>query len=197
MTTTDIPMAYVPTKMPPWRESREQLQARIPGWGADLDPADRPAVPRLQYKDDLTGAHWDFPEQQPNGQKRERSIEHAFVTPVFGTAQPLKGLSGIIRRIAYARFSEGRAAHWLLLIAGDRVDAMESHLMSLLRLHPDNPITETGVRAELTHGGASSRSGKNRADTRHQLLDPLIVVGPWVAAFGAAVVGAKALARRR
>ena len=47
------------------------------------------------------------------------------MTPVFGTAQPLHGLSGAIRRLAYARFSEGRLAHWLLLVAGDRVDAWE------------------------------------------------------------------------
>ncbi|MEN3344934.1 MAG: hypothetical protein V7635_1510, partial [Arthrobacter sp.] len=28
------------------RESSEELRDRIPGWGADLDPKDRPAVPR-------------------------------------------------------------------------------------------------------------------------------------------------------
>src|SRR5215203_7484466 len=111
----DIPIAYVPDQ-PRMRETPDQLRARIPGWGADLDPADRPSHPKLQYAPDTTGAHWDFPERQPERWPRERSIEHAFVTPVFGTAQPPKGLSGVIRRYSYARFSEGRAAHWLLLI---------------------------------------------------------------------------------
>src|SRR3712207_6857691 len=92
MSESDIPSAYVRDKRTP-PPSREELRARIPGWGADLDPADRPSYPRLQYPAD-TGAHWDFPERQPGGEGRERSIEHAFVTPVFGTAQPLSGLSG-------------------------------------------------------------------------------------------------------
>src|SRR5919205_318302 len=157
MTDPDIPSAYVREKRTP-PPSREELRARIPGWGADVDPADRPSHPKLQPGAD-TGAHWDFPERQPGAEGREHSIEHAFVTPVFGTAQPLHGASGAIRRLAYARFSEGRLAHWLLLLAGDRVDAWESHLRSFATAHPDNPVTETGVRAELTRHGLSSRLG--------------------------------------
>src|SRR3712207_1737638 len=89
----DVPSAYVRDKRtaPP---SRDELRARIPGWGADLDPADRPGYPKLNYAPDTTGAHWDFPERQPEKQPRERSIEHAFLTPGFGTAQPLRGLPG-------------------------------------------------------------------------------------------------------
>ena len=44
----DIPIAYVPDQ-PRMRETPEQLRARIPGWGADLDPADRPSHPKLRY----------------------------------------------------------------------------------------------------------------------------------------------------
>jgi len=98
--------------------------------------------------------------------------------PVFGTAQPLHGLSGKIRRYSYERFSEGRAAHWLLLIAADRVDAGEAHLRSLLTLRPDNPITETGILSEPRRHPIASRRG--RVDVRHQVLDPLIVGGPWI-----------------
>ena len=187
-------MAYTPHK-PPIAESSEELRARIPGWGADLDPKDRPSVPKLQFQEDLSGAHWEFPDRQPEKWPRERSIEHKFLTPVFGTAQPPKGLSGAIRRFSYARYSEGRAAHWLLLVLADRVDAWEEHLASLLTLHPDNPITETGIKAEFTHHGVSSRLGHNRADLKHQPLDPIIVAGPWVAAAGAAVAGGRALVR--
>jgi hypothetical protein len=186
----DVPSAYVRDKRTP-APSREELRARIPGWGADLDPADRPSYPKLQYPADA-GAHWEFPERQPGGEGRERSIEHAFVTPVFGTAQPLHGVSGAIRRLAYDRFSEGRLAHWLLLIVGDRVDAWGSHLRSFASLHPDNPVTETGVRAELTASG-TARSG--RSDRRHQLLDPVVVAGPWVAGAGVAVLGARRVVR--
>src|SRR5215210_8185003 len=190
--TDDIPIAYVPD-LPRMRETPEELRARIPGWGTDLDPADRPSHPKLQYAPESTGAHWRFPDRQPGAEGRERSIEHAFVTPVFGTAQPLHGPSGAIRRLAYARYSEGRLAHWLLLVAGDRVDAWGSHLRSAASLHPDNPVTETGVRAELSARG-TSRSG--RSDRRHHLLDPVIVGGPWVAAVGVAVLGARRLVQR-
>ena len=187
-------MTYTPHK-PPIAESPAELRARIPGWGVDSDPSDRPSVPKLQFQKDLTGAHWEFPDRQPEKWPRERSIEHKFLTPVFGTAQPPKGLSGVIRRFSYARYSEGRAAHWLLLMLADRVDAVEEHLKSFATLRPDNPITQTGIKAEFTHHGLSSRIGRKRTDLVHQPLDPVIVAGPWVAAAGAAVAGGRALVR--
>jgi hypothetical protein len=189
-------MTYIAEK-PPLAESTDELRARIPGWGADLDPNDRPAVPQEVLIEDRTGAHWEFPERQPELWPRERSIEHGMLTPVFGTTCPPKGLSGAIRKFAYARFSEGRAAHWLLLLLGDRVDAWESHLRSLLTLHPDNPVTETGVLSELTHHGWSSRVGRKRSDTNHQWLDPIIVAGPWVASGVVVWKGLRRLRPRR
>jgi len=187
-------MAYTPHK-PPLAESPDQLRARIPGWGADLDPADRPSVPKLAFQEDLTGAHWEFPDRQPEKWPRERSIEHKFLTPVFGTAQPPSGLVGAIRKFSYAQYSEGRAAHWLLLILADRVDAWEHHVRSLGTLRPDNPITQTGVLSEFSHHGVASRLGQKRADVKHQWLDPIIVGAPWVGAAGAAVSQARKLAR--
>jgi hypothetical protein len=187
-------MAYTPHK-PPLAEPIERLRERIPGWGADLDPKDRPSYPKLQFQDDLTGAHWDFPERQPEKWPRERSIEHKFLTPVFGTAQPPTGVSGAIRKLSYARYSEGRAAHWLLLMLADRVDAWENHLKSFATLRPDNPITETGVRSEFTHHGLKSRIGTKRTDLVHQPLDPIIIAGPWVAAAGTAYAGARKLVK--
>jgi hypothetical protein len=186
-------MTYTPQK-PPIAESSEQLRNRIPGWGVDLDPKDRPSVPKLQFQEDFTGAHWEFPERQPERYPRERSVEHGMLTPVFGTAQPPSGVSGAIRRYAY-HYSEGRTAHWLLLIFADRVDAWEHHLKSLLTLHPDNPITETGVKAEFTHHGMRSRFGLHRTDLKHQPLDPVIVAGPWIAAAGAVYAGARTVAK--
>lgn len=203
MTTSDsatsYPPGFDPEKMtytaakPPLPETTEQLRARIPGWGVDLDPVDRPSHPKLRYQQNLSGAHWEFPERQPETRPRERSLEHAFLTPVFGTAQPPKGLSGAIRKLSYRRFSEGRAAHWLLLVLADRVDAVESHLGSFLTARPDNPVTESGVLAEFRNHPVSSRAG--RVDVRHQVLDPVLVGGPWVLAAGAAVVGARRLLR--
>jgi len=184
-------MAYTADK-PPLPETPEQLRARIPGWGADLDPADRPAVPRERFDPAASGAHWDFPDRQPELQPRERSIEHAFLPPVFGTTAPLKGLSGVLRRYSYARYSEARAAHWLILLGADRVDAWESHLRSFATLRPDNPITQTGVLSERRRHGIASRRAAGRADHVHQALDPVIVVGPWVVG---ALVAARAARR--
>jgi hypothetical protein len=160
--------------------SSDELRARIPGWGADLDHADRPSVPRLRFDPAATGAHWELPEQQLEHRPRERSIEHQRLTPVFGTSTPPRALSGIVRRYAYRRYSEGRAAHWLLLLAADRVDAVESHLESFVTLRPDNPFTETGIRSEFTHNGWKARVGTTRIDNSHTWIDPIVVVGPWV-----------------
>jgi hypothetical protein len=184
-------MAYT-SERPAATESSEQLRARIPGWGADLDPSVRPAVPKEVYNAHPYGAVWDFPERQPEHWPRERSIEHAFVTPVFGTSCPPRGVSGAIRKFAYRRYSEGRAAHWLLLLGADRVDTFGSTIRSFATRHPDNPIAETGIKAELTYHGIRSRRGQNRADLIHQPLDLVIVGWPWIAA---AVLGLRTVRR--
>ena len=164
----------------PIAESTADLRVRIPGWGVDLDPADRPSTPR-----ETVPAREDHPDtetapRQVEKWPRERSIEHRELTPVFGTSTPPKGFSGIMRKRAYARYSEARAAHWLLLLAADRVDSVESALRSIVTRRPDNHLTETGVLAEIRYHGLASRRGQRRADVRHQLLDPIIVAGPWV-----------------
>lgn len=187
-------MAYTAEKSQP-RESSDELRARIPGWGADLDAKDRPAFPREVFDPAASGAHWTFPERQPEKRPRERSIEHKFLTPVFGTAQPLKGLSGAIRKYAYARYSEGRAAHWLLLMAADRVDVAESRVSAIVQLKPDNPVTETGVLGEFRRGGIASRFGRNRTDVHHTWMDPLLIAAPYLLAGWAAVRTVRRLRR--
>lgn len=173
-------MAYTAEK-PPLARSSEELRRTIHGWGVDLDPKDRPAVPKERFDPAGTGAHWDFPERQPERRPRERTPEHKFLTPVFGTSCPPKGLSGVIRRYAY-KYSEGRLAHWLLLVGADRVDVLESRLTGALRGRPDNPITESGLPSEWKRHGLRSRRGQHRADLMHQPLDLLITAAPWVAA---------------
>jgi hypothetical protein len=75
------------------------------------------------------------------------------------------------------------------------VDAIEAHVASFAPTRPDNPITEPGVKGELTHDGWSSRVGTGRSDVRHHVLDPVLVAGPWLAAAGAVVVGGRRLVR--
>ena len=186
-------MPYTAAK-PPLPESSEQLRARIPGWGVDLDPRDRPSVPREWLAPD---ARSEFPERQQERRPRERSIEHETLPPVFGTTYPPKGLSGLVRRYAYGSFSEGRAAHWLLLLAADRIDVAESRVQAILAGEPDNPITELGIRSEFTHHGLSSRAGRGRADLKHVPLDPRVVGAPLVAAGAVAYAVIRSRRRKR
>ena len=184
--------------------STEELRTRIPGWGADLDPANRPSFPREQPSIP-TGAHWDLPEQQNHDDgRREKSVEHERLTPVYGTAQPLHGLAGRIRRMAYDRYSEGQTAHWLLLVIGDRVDAASAHVRSLASTRPDDPITLTGVLGERHRHPIASRFRRGRVDLKHTWMDPLLVLGPWLVACGgvfllvrAGVRGVSAMGSRR
>ena len=184
MTTSTTAPTTVPDTStgtgPAMRPTPDELRARIPGWGVDSDPRDRPSVPRLQFDPQRAGAHWDEPERQPERWPRERSIEHADLTPVFGTSCPPHGVSGAMRRLSYRRYSEARAAHWLLLLAADRVDAAGSHLAALARLRPD-PLA-SGLRSELSGHGIRSRRGVRRSDVKHQWLDPLVVLWPWLVA---------------
>jgi hypothetical protein len=176
-------MAYTAEK-PRLTPDSKELREKIPGWGVDLDPAQRPAVPKERFNPGGTGAHWDFPERQVERWPREKTPEHKFLTPVFGTSCPPKGLSGAIRRYAYT-FSEGRLAHWLLLMGADRVDVLESRVQGLLSGQPDEPLTEAGLPSEFRRRGLQSRLGQHRADVNHQPLDLLITAAPWLAVAGA------------
>lgn len=187
-------MPYTREK-PSTARSSDELRQAIPGWGVDLDPRDRPAVPKENFIGNATGAHWDFPERQPELWPRERSIEHGMLPPVFGTSCPPRGLSGIIRRFAY-RYGEGTSAHWLLLMGADRVDVVEHRVMGLLTGRPDNPFTESGIATELRHG-VSSRRGQHRSDLMHQSLDPVIQVATWAAVATLAYGAARLISRAR
>jgi hypothetical protein len=148
----------------------------------------------------VTGAHWDLPEQQHDPGDRERSVEHLRLTPVFGTAQPLQGVAGALRRYAYDTYSEGQAAHWLLLVAADRVDAGMAHVASMVTRRPVNPITESGVLGETSRHPLGSRWGRGRIDLKHGWMDPLLVLGPWVLATIVVVTGVRGISgllRRR
>jgi len=99
----------------------------IQGWGADLDPKNRPAVPKERTPPRLENpprAPLDF---QPVRVEILYSVERPGITPVFGTATPPSGLSGVIRRRAF-RHSENDLRHWLMLLFADRVNVVEGLL---------------------------------------------------------------------
>lgn len=133
---------------------------RPAGWGVDLAPRDRPAVPKERQPARLDGVHWNVPEQQPQRVEVLSSVERPGITPVFGTTQPPRGLSGSVRRFAF-RFSENDLRHWLLLLAADRIDMGEGLLADLHAGRVPNVPAEAGLRAELRHNprGAARKAG--------------------------------------
>jgi hypothetical protein len=133
----------------------EALRPRPEGWGADLDPHDRPAVPKERMPARLEGVHWEHPAQQPQHVKVLSSVERPGITPVFGTSAPPSGLSGALRGVAFG-YSESDLRHWLLLLLADRINVGEGLVADLARGHVPNILGEMGWRAELKHNPAGA-----------------------------------------
>ncbi|QRN97810.1 hypothetical protein JRI60_01620 [Archangium violaceum] len=106
----------------------EQVHRQIPGWGVDGDPKKRPGVPMLLKPEVREGAHWEAPERQrlPDVPVLKRA-ELKELTATFSTAVPPRGLSGVLRRVAYG-IPEHLVRHVMLLLVADRVDVVESRL---------------------------------------------------------------------
>jgi hypothetical protein len=111
-------------------QARQHLDR--PVVGADLPKEERPGVPMERETRPLTPT---APERFEH-MRRRRGLTHRAelrsMTPVFGTAQPLHGLSGLLRRVAYST-RETRARHWMLLLAADRVDVLEHRVGKLVK----------------------------------------------------------------
>ena len=93
-----------------------------PARGIDRDPARRPGVPaeRPPQSPPHTQAASIRQDGRPSGVTESRTL-------VFGTAQPPRGLSGRLRRVAYG-IPDHFARHWMLLIFADRVDVVEHRM---------------------------------------------------------------------
>lgn len=110
----------------------ETIQRGLPpkrssAWGADREPGSRPGVPMETLPPHaLPGSDEPSPPQQV---ERTRVFKDPLkmLPPVFGTAEPPKALSGLIRRLAY-RYPDHLTRRWMLLLLADRVDVME-HMM--------------------------------------------------------------------
>ncbi len=113
------------------REGMLGRPRRVPGQGVDEAPEERPGVPREHPAKPDPGAHWESPQRQLVGLG---VLEHTGIdrpTPVYGTAEPPRLLSGILRRLAYG-IPDHRTPHWLLLMAADRVDVLEHRVASVV-----------------------------------------------------------------
>lgn len=132
-----------------------ELERRIPGWGSDLDPARRPAVPKERTPPRDLAVHWSEPDQQYPDTGILQSKERSRMSRVYGTSVPdRQGLvSGPLRWLAF-RFSEADLRHWLVLLAADRVDMVEGVFEDLFRGKVPNVFAELGWKAEFRHAPA-------------------------------------------
>ena len=102
---------------------------------------------RRRFAEDRAGFTWERPTQQPGYENILHSNERPDVTRVFGTSAPLSGVSGMIRRCAF-HYSEGRFAHWALLLVADRVNMIEGFASDLCRGHAAQCVTDRGLKAK-------------------------------------------------
>ena len=140
---------------------------QVNGWGADLDPGNRPAVPMERTPPRLPNVHWDQPSPQEVRVRVLHSTERPGITPVFGTTLPPSGLSGMMRELAF-KYSENDLRHWLILLAADRVNVGEGILSDLAHGHIPNLFAEMGGPAEWRY---------NRAGFMRKALVASAVVG--------------------
>ncbi|HEY8356672.1 MAG TPA: hypothetical protein VIL30_04345 [Ramlibacter sp.] len=138
-------------KTPP-SARRIKPPAGIQGWGADADPAMRPAVP-MERTPPRLDVPWTEPAQQPHTVEVLHSTERPGLTPVFGTSAPPSGVSGMIRRTAF-RYSENDLRRWLMLLFADRVNVVEGIIEDLAHGHVPNIYAEMGGPAEWKHNRA-------------------------------------------
>lgn len=107
------------------REEQTEGTGRDQPIGADAPLENRPGVPM-----EAASALPAEPEpiaRQPGDESHFRRVGLEELTPVYGTAQPPRGVSGKMRKMAYS-IPEHSAMHWMTLLLADRVDVMEDYL---------------------------------------------------------------------
>ena len=122
----------------------EKDYSHIHGWGADLDPKNRPAYPKERMPARLSGVHWDQPEQQEQKVEILHSNERPDITHLWHQYTP-SGLSGTLREAAF-KYSENDIRHWLLLLFADRINVWEGLVGDLNKGHIPHILTRWGGR---------------------------------------------------
>jgi hypothetical protein len=116
------------------RQKQRVSHADEPVVGRDLAPNERPGVPMEHDPRPLTAAvRWNEPERMTPVPWVTKRMELDRLTPVYSTALPPRGLSGVLRRVAYA-IPESHARHWATLLLADRVDVLEHRIGKLVKM---------------------------------------------------------------
>jgi hypothetical protein len=109
-----------------------QTVTRPEHWGVDLDRARRPGVPmHREPPQQMAHAVTDIEPMEGESSVPMHGRTNKVPPRVFSTAIPMCGLSGLVRRAAYA-LPDHRTSHWMLKLLGDRVDVLEHRAMKAL-----------------------------------------------------------------
>ncbi|MEN2786769.1 hypothetical protein ACFOKI_01280 [Sphingomonas qilianensis] len=122
----------------------------VPGWGIDVDPENDPTYPMRRIEDQTRGDTWKRPARQQADVEILESIEYNHRPAVVGTSAPPSGVSGVIRRFAFAR-SESDWLHWLMLMGADRINVVEGVIEDFGRGKVPNIPAEMGMRSAWQH----------------------------------------------
>jgi hypothetical protein len=125
------------------RVGESSLARQVPNRGIDTKDR-RPGVP-MELPPEPIGSIALVLDRQPSALCPVKRMELEVATPVYGTAQPPQGLSGAIRRAAYA-VPEHRPSHWLMLMLADRVDVIEHDVTRLWWLPLAVPVAAFAIR---------------------------------------------------
>jgi hypothetical protein len=93
----------------------------------DLDPSRRPGVPLWKEPRPLPNSRWPITRQHSDVPVYMHGRPNKTFPPVFGTAVPPKGLSGLVRKAAY-HWPDHYMRHWTMLLLSDRIDSWEHRL---------------------------------------------------------------------
>jgi hypothetical protein len=124
------------------------MERTIVGWGADAPMERRPGVPRETDPPSPIGAGSLAPPAQQRNRAPTARAPWKALTPVYGTTVPLRGLSGVLRRIAHA-MPDYKARRWMMLMLADRVDVLEHNVAPAVMLLGVGVLGALGVRALL------------------------------------------------
>jgi len=124
--------------------------AHIKGWGIDADPENDPTYPMRNRMNVAEDPDWVRPTLQPENVEVLHSNERPNLTAVFGTTSPPKGLSGMIRRMAFTQ-SENEYGHWLPLVLADRISVVEGIIEDISHGIFPNILAEKGYKGKMKH----------------------------------------------
>jgi hypothetical protein len=116
------------------RQKQRTSHAGEPVMGHDIAPYERPGVPMEHDPRPLTAAvRWNEPDRMSPVPWVTKRMELDRLTPVYSTALPPRGVSGVLRRIAY-NIPESHPRHWATLLLADRVDVLEHRVAKLVKM---------------------------------------------------------------